>query len=134
MTNTATIIKTSHTGNIAKNRKENNFYEQLTLVTNEIGQGMKELAQVRFYATKASHYACVWINDSASNTHISGGGKASGYGYHRASAALQSAFADAGVLLNDAIDGRGEGAMRDALTAIAIALEYTQFIIIDSHA
>ena len=52
-------------------------------------------------------------------------GKATGYGYHRESAALQDALDNLNITLFDAdakpqfIDGRGDGIMRDALLAIA---------------
>ena len=53
-------------------------------------------------------------------------GRATGYGYHKASAALQAAFDSAGVGITLAgapasISGLGEAAMRDALEAVARA-------------
>lgn len=59
---------------------------------------------------------------------FSGHGSASGCGYHKPSAALQAALQaaldSAGITLALPIDGRGEGAMSDALTAVARALGY----------
>ena len=44
-----------------------------------------------------------------------GAGKAGGWGYHRASAALESAFSRAGMRFEDGCSCKGEGAMRDCL-------------------
>ena len=49
----------------------------------------------------------------------SGSGRAAGYGYHKASAAAGEAIRNAGFTLDADIDGRGEGAIVDALLAIA---------------
>ena len=60
-------------------------------------------------------YASIWVSN-----HTSGHGKASGYGYHKASAALQAAIDSAGITLDHPIDGRGNSPATDALIAIAI--------------
>lgn len=72
-----------------------------------------------------------------------GKGSASGYGYHKASAALQAAISSAGIEIYGSpynraepdnmkkrafIDGCGETAMRDALMAIAYAAGFTDCI------
>ena len=61
-------------------------------------------------------------------------GKATGYGYHRLSAALADALEMLNVTIVDDlgqkeyIDGRGDGVMRDALLAIAKALNWQSII------
>lgn len=64
-------------------------------------------------------HASIWCHRAPCPT--SGYGKASGYGYHKSSAALQAAITSAGITLTDPIDGRGDQAMEEALRAIAIA-------------
>ena len=53
-----------------------------------------------------------------------GHGWANGGGYHKARAALDSALASAGITLSEAIAGRGDGAIRDGLLAVAEAYGY----------
>lgn len=76
-------------------------------------------------------YASIWIHDNKSDTHASGTGTARGYGYHKVSAAVQDAITAAGVKLAKPIDGVGEDAIRDALTAIAAAMGYDDVYIVD---
>ena len=64
-------------------------------------------------------------------------GKATGYGYHRESAALQDALDNLNVTLFDVdakqqfIDGRGDYAMRNALLAIAKSLNWGESVIMN---
>jgi hypothetical protein len=87
------------------------------------------VAEARFYMGRRSDgaspvYCSLWVHG---DNYTSGTGSAGGFGYHKQSAALQAAMKSAGVFLwADAgthayIDGVGDGAMRDAMTAIAIA-------------
>lgn len=115
----ATFNNLSFTDKIAGNRKEKNFTQSLSLVGIDSNNTMRELAVARFYTTNSRSYCCVWIH---SGIHTSGGGYAGGYGYHRASAAMQCALDDAGITLNQPIDGRGDGAMEYAMIAIGEAL------------
>ena len=86
-----------------------------------------ELVTVRFYGTGSTVWCSVWVaqyrNGTATscNDMYSGCGNAKGYGYHKDSAALSAALDSAGITLSERIDGVGEGAMRDALTAIVRA-------------
>lgn len=66
-------------------------------------------------------YASVWVYPTASDSYTSGHGKATGYGYHKPSAAMQAAITSAGITLTESIDGRGDGTIESALRAIAIA-------------
>lgn len=93
-------------------------YKVVTIVNDEI----VELVDARLGATDNCHYASVWLNvryydNDYYNTCGSarGAGKAGGWGYHRASAALESAFSRAGMRFEDGCSCKGEGAMRDCL-------------------
>jgi hypothetical protein len=145
----ATITKTDHTGKIAQNRKEKGGFsnEYAVLVPlKAIGCDYKRphatqaaIITARIYYTSGGTcHACVWINSPTRkdrhSVHVSGGGKAGGGGYHKASAALEHALNDAGIVLSDAIGGRGEDAMYDALAAVATALGYKVFHIHNAHA
>lgn len=90
----------------------------------------RQLDQIRtyvtahIYASRSTGYsgqihASIWCHRAPCPT--SGYGKASGYGYHKPSAALQAAIDSAGITLTKPIAGVGEGAMEEALRAIAIA-------------
>lgn len=150
----AKFTKNEHTGKICQNRKENHFfYSYSVLVPYKAarlpkeymreGETMARVIDARIYFTPSrmygnTAYACIWVNDrkregrrEAINT--SGGGKAGGYGYHKASAALQSAIDNAGIKLNQSIGGVGESAMREALCAMARALGYRNFHILEAH-
>lgn len=135
----ATFTKIQHTGKIASNRKENGGFAQeyAVIVRGDQSLGLRLSMQsviiARIYWSKngATCYACVWVHGSIST---SGGGKAGGYGYHKASAALQNALTDAGVKLSEDIGGRGETAMTDALAAMAHAMGHRKFHIHNAHA
>lgn len=126
----ATISKKSHEGKIRNNRKDNAFTHQYQVITNELEAPIT----VRIYSTQARNYACVWINDSKKQIHLSGGAFAGGYGYHRPSAALEVALEDAGIHLSSQIAGVGEQAMKDALLAVAKALGYKKAQVFVAHA
>lgn len=134
----ATFKHTSHSGNIAKHRKENNgFSNEYAVLVQDKLYGMRAAVTLRIYYTPSrmygsTAYACIWINGR--NINLSGGGKAGGCGYHKASAAVSNALDDAGVTLNQSIHGVGDTAIRDALEAIAKALGYRKFHIHHAHA
>jgi hypothetical protein len=129
----ATITKTSYTGKVASNRKEKNFTEQLTVVTIRPDEMvMRDTIQARFYHTGSRVYCCVWIH--AKDCHTAGGGFAAGGGYHRKSAALESALNDAGITLSESVHGVGDAAMVDALQAVAFALGFTMYTVFEAHA
>lgn len=139
----AKLTTFEHTGKIASNRKEKNFVAQYTVVALATDNTMRDIIQARIYSTPSRHYACIWVksnsgmaqdNALANGVYVSGGGYAGGGGYHRASAAMQMAIDDAKIVLKEDIDGRGEGAMIDALKAIARALGYSTFEVFNAHA
>lgn len=90
------------------------------------------LIALRIYGTGTANTACVWIHYG--EVHTSGSGKATGYGYHRPSAAAHYAITNAGFTLSEPIDGRGESAIREALLAMAKALKIKRPAIVGSYA
>ena len=90
-------------------------------------QGIAEAVDARFYMGRSPSasvvYCSVWIR-TRDGRHLSGRGSASGYGYHKQSAALDDALRSAGVSLAVPIHGAGESAMRQALIAVARAAGY----------
>ena len=93
---------------------------------------------LRLYTKTGNRWtACIWIHGTMSGqeVHGAGSGTASGYGYHKPSAAAGEAIAKAGIKLSEPIDGRGDSSIRDAVLAIAKAVTGKRKIIIHkSHA
>lgn len=86
---------------------------------------MCEVVLARWYKARKSDgaspiYASIWVY-GAGHT-ISGYGRATGCGYHKASAALSAALDSAGIVLSERIDGVGDSASQRALEAIARAI------------
>lgn len=98
---------------------------------------MPERISARIYGTGKQNTACLWINSTTKKfpdgVHVSGSGKAGGYGYHRPSAALGEAIGNAGFALSESISGRGETAMREALMAMAKALGVKRPALVESY-
>lgn len=96
------------------------------------GKKLESLVEIRIGSTASAAYACAWlyspkVKDKEGHTvkpsfWNSGSGRAGGYGYHRQSAAAESALSRAGVELSEAIGGRGDQAIRDAVEAVGKAL------------
>ena len=104
-----------------RERQEKHFYNGYKVVT-IVNDKMITLVDARLGATANCHYASVWLNTCYHNNEFynksgfaRGAGKAGGCGYHRASAALKSAFSRAGMRFNVGCSGMGESAMRDCL-------------------
>lgn len=104
-----------------RDREEKHFYTGYKVVCISEGE-MVELVDARLGATNNCHYASVWLNVHYCNNNYynncgsaRGAGKAGGYGYHKASAALDSALRRAGMKFNIGCSGMGESAMRDCL-------------------
>lgn len=74
-------------------------------------------------------HASIWVH--ADGVSTSGHGTAGGGGYDKQSAAIDNAIASAGITLSRSIDGRGDSAVRDAIHAIASALGYSNFTIVE---
>ena len=82
---------------------------------------IKNPVTLRIYGTQARNYAAVWCNGNG--VYKSGTGSAGGYGYHRPSAAACEAINNAGITLDDDINGRGDSAIKEACEAIAKAIQ-----------
>jgi hypothetical protein len=136
----ATLIKESQNARNMEPQKER--VNTLRTISRILGtdKGLQTVCEARFYMARRSDgaspvYCSLWVSGAQ---WTSGYGKASGYGYHKESAALQSAIDSAGIRLtgdnyrelpsdatSDAmarIDGCGEHAMHAAMRAIAIAV------------
>ena len=79
---------------------------------------MREVVIARWYMARKSDgaspvYASIWTYGAGFD--ISGHGRAAGYGYHKASAALSAAIDSAGIVLSERISGLGDGASQRAL-------------------
>ena len=96
--------------------------------------GLKNIITVRCYMGRSANastvYASIWVN--APDIHTSGKGKAGGYGYHKASAAVADAISSAGITLDTNISGVGDGAIKESLEAIANALGFERVLIVEN--
>lgn len=106
-----------------RERQEKHFYMGYKIVT-IIDDKMETLIDARLGATDSCHYASIWLNTKYSDYDYyneygdaRASAKAGGYGYHRASAALESAFTRAGMRFTVGCSGMGESMMKDCLLA-----------------
>ncbi len=101
------------------------------VVVNDNGK-LINLITVRCYmgrsASASTVYASVWVYDE--KHHTSGSGKAGGYGYHKASAAIAEAIRSAEIDLDEDISGRGDSAIEESLEAIAATLGFESCLIV----
>lgn len=109
-------------------RKERHFYEQYTAVVFN-GSSSYDAVTLRIYSTDARCYCCLWVSDNCAwvkecrdSYYRNGSGNVGGYGYHRASAAASKAIHNAGIELDEDINGRGNDAIEEAVYAIAAAM------------
>lgn len=108
-------------------RKERHFNTQYTAVCFN-GKSMYDAVTLRIYSTDSRCYCCLWVHGNCSWDGCDGGywrsgsGNVGGYGYHRASAAAQEAIYNAGIELDEDINGRGDAAIEKAVYAIAKAM------------
>lgn len=141
-----------HEGKIRQHRKESHFtqewvvlvpYKDAGLDTMFHDSTMKAIITARIYAVPSRTYgstlhACVWINSPTRKNRMSyyltGGGKAGGCGYHKASAAFEAAMNDAQITFDEGVSGVGDTAMREALQGVARAMGYKRFHIHNAHA
>ena len=114
----------------APTRNARNYHGEkphyMTMVLVDRATGHKPVtASVWASTTGATSYASIWAySPTTTGRDYSGSGRATGGGYHRASAALDAAITSAGITLSDSIAGAGTRAMEDACRAIAAALGY----------
>lgn len=114
--------------------------DRLQVVARNARGELQVIADARFYMGRSRSastvYCSLWVWNHGANVDISGHGRAGGYGYHKRSAALQSAINSAEIKLwgspydsedentggtpeRASIGGCGDSAMRSALLAIA---------------
>lgn len=105
-------------------------------------RGLREAVTVRWWMGRRADgagkvYCTIWTHGDGFDA--AGHGSASGFGYHKASAALDSAIRAAGIELSERrgiarhIDGAGDGACEEAVEAIARAMGYTGELAIIRH-
>lgn len=100
---------------------------------------LREAVDLRLYMGRSrsasTHYASVWVRPCDGSEHLSGTGKAGGYGYCRASGAASVAFDSAGIRVTVTRDGEdvpaslhgaGMRAIERAMHAIADAAGYAE--------
>ena len=89
-------------------------------------RGLREPIKLRWWMANGRNamrvHCSIWTHGN--NISAAGYGYADGGGYHKESAALDSAIESAGITLSKHIDGYGENAMREAGEAIVRALGY----------
>lgn len=119
------IIKTANAENIsnqALNARDKQALIHQTTVLAIADGAIKELAECRLYMSNSRNAsritAILW---AYGNNYACGSGHADGYGYHKQSAAVESAINAAGFELSEHIGGRGEQAMIEGLKAVALA-------------
>ncbi len=93
---------------------------------------LTELVDCRLYMSRSGDgaspvYCALWVHGEC---HTSGSGKASGYGYHKISSVVGQAIRSAGIELDKHIDAADGEAVREALTAIAMACGATQVLVV----
>ena len=128
-------IKNPNVSNANNYARKKETVETLSLIASVDGE-LREVCDARFYMSRSADgaspvYCSIWV--FGKNVSVSGSGRASGYGYHKLSAALADALNSAGIELFGDVYGRvekkeradiggvGEEAMRGALLAVAIA-------------
>ncbi|QDP50958.1 MAG: hypothetical protein Tp136DCM211861_3 [Prokaryotic dsDNA virus sp.] len=111
-----------------RDRVQHNFYKEMAVIHPDHGC----VARFRFYCGSSKVYCLAWL--SGPDEYGSGHGSAGGYGYCKASAAMEVAIKLAGVDLSENIGGRGETAMRDAALAVGRMLTgKRKFYIHEAH-
>ena len=119
------IIKTANVRNISNQafnaRDKQALVHQITILAIVDG-AIKELVQCRTYMSNSRNAsritALLWVYG---DKYACGSGHADGHGYHKPSAAVESAINAAGFELSESIGGRGCQAMYDGLKAVALA-------------
>ena len=119
------IIKTANARNISNQalnaRDKQALIQQITILAIVDG-AIRELAECRLYMSNSRSAsritAILWVNG---DNYACGSGHADGCGYHKQSAAVESAIKAASFELSEHIGGRGEQAMIDGLKAVVLA-------------
>lgn len=96
-----------------RDREEKHIYRGYKVVCID-GGDLRTLVEVRIGTTDSAHYACIWLDGKE---WAYGSGKAGGYGYERASVAVENAFHSAGMRFDTAFGGYGRLMMEEAIKA-----------------
>ena len=93
---------------------------------------MTELIRVRVkYPRDGACRLCtaLWVSPNPFSAFSArGAGTASGYGYHKVSAAISAAFRDAGYTFDHEVSGVGESAIDAAMLAVAALIYQREFV------
>ena len=107
-------------------RVTNGFHKEIAIIDPSTGRA---IVVARFFQPGTQSTCLLWIHGKTA--YGRGIGRAGGYGYHKSSAALDSAIRDAGITLHGDVYGRektnriasiggiGESAMNEACESIA---------------
>ena len=106
---------------------------QISVIDRDTG---REIVCARFYQSGSVAFCLLWARNTLDwKRSTQGAGRAGGYGYHKQSAALDSAISAAGIELSESIHGVGDSAIDDALRAIARAMTgKPKFYLVRAHA
>jgi len=98
---------------------------------------LEDILDVRLYWGKGSTCRCItWLHDRRRGGHtiFHGTGIAGGYGYDKPSQAVQGAFNDLGIMLNEYCCGcRGDEATEEAIKAVGKYLGHKKTHLIHFH-
>lgn len=124
----ANVSKSNRIGSI----RDKELLEQYSLLQPD----GEEILTLRLYASRRRDgaspvYAVAWLYGQGYRTAT---GVARGYGYDKASAAAFQAFTRLGIAFDKHWGGAGESAVRDALKAVARALDVPEAFVHHAHA
>ena len=133
---TLTFAYDPNNDTVRKNRKEKNgFFRAMAIIERSRpawhDHRTDSTIEARFYCPGTVVYCCLWVHGKEEGRQ--GGARAGGYGYHKPSAALAGAIRECGIELDQHIGGAGEGAMREAMCAIADAINLKNYILFETH-
>lgn len=117
--------------NPASYRRESRFSGEYAYIDTVIHNG-NAIVTARFYETDTTVYCCLWVHGAKAACR--GYGKASGYGFHKASAAFAAAVEDAGIALSARVNGTGASGIEAAVYAIGDAITGGDGIVHHAHA
>jgi hypothetical protein len=117
----ATLPTTEHHN--AVNHSGKKEITDVFILTTKEGAELEARCWMGRSRTASTVYAAFWIYGP--NISLSGKGSAGGYGYHKASAAIEEAIKSAGITLDVDIHGAGDSLVWEALHAIVAAIGHT---------
>lgn len=98
-------LNVNTTDNLQNYRKEKGFYKSLVLA-GVYNDEIQTFAEIRYYRTQATNYACFWIHSPILGLYGQTGSKAGGYGYNREEAAIRNAAEKHGIITPAYCDDR----------------------------